>query len=224
MSQSNRIISGAIFDMDGTILDSSGIWEDAQFQIMTELGYVPKPTLKDDVFPLSGAETAAFLIKDYNMKESEETVNALIDEKISSFYFYHAVLKPGALDFLKHLHYCGIPIALVTATGRRYVEPAMKRAGILDLFTAVLPTDEYKTDKFKADIFFEAVRQLGSDYRTTWVFEDAPHAIHTASKAGFPTCAVKDPATRKDWNYLKCTADYFLPSFLSWRDIPLYLE
>lgn len=213
-------VAAAIFDMDGTILDSSGIWENAQLQIIQELGYTPAPTLIDDLFPLSGEESVSFLIREYHMKESARELTNLIDQRISAFYCRQVRLKPGAWALLRRLHCHDIPLALVTANERRYVEPALTLTGVLDLFDAVIPTAEGGFSKFDPQVFLETSRQLGADPNATWVFEDALHAIRTASGAGFRTCAVEDPLTRKDWDALRRTADCYLQSFLDWEKLP----
>lgn len=213
------LITGAIFDMDGTILDSSAMWETVEASILLELGYTPKPTLLEDVLPLGALDTAPFLKKDYRMKESAEEINAAIDRKIARYYRCDAQLKPGALEFLKALKSRGVRLALATATARRHALAALELTGALPLFDAVLSCEETGHTKYEPVIFLEALRLLGTDRHATWVFEDALYALRTARASGFPVCGVEDRSAWRQREEIQAEADCYLPSFEQWENV-----
>lgn len=218
----STVMAGAIFDMDGTILDSSPMWESVEGSVLLEFGYEPKPTLRRDCLPLGALDTAPFLKRDYGMRESLEEINAGIDRRISQYYFREAALKPGALGFLQTLKRNGVRLALATATDRKYALPALELTGVLPLFDAVLTCAELGHTKREPHIFLRAMELMGTDTASTWLFEDALYAIRTAKRLGVTTCAVADPASAFQWNLLMQDADYHLLSFLDWQDtLPL---
>lgn len=212
-------ITGAIFDMDGTILDSSGLWETVESGVLLELGYTPKPSLQEDVLPLGALDTAPFLKQDYRMKESVAEINARIDRKIARYYRCEAALKPGALEFLETLRGRGVRLALATATARRHALAAMELTGALRLFDAVLSCEEIGFTKYDPAIFHEALRILGTARSTTWVFEDALYAIRTARASGFPVCGVEDAFSRRYRQEIQAEVSYYLPSLAQWDSI-----
>ena len=89
-------VSAAIFDMDGTILDSSTMWDDLVDAVMKRFRYTPKSTIYEDTFPLGAREIAEFLKKDYHMAESVEEIYGFMDASLKRYYSKEARLKPGA--------------------------------------------------------------------------------------------------------------------------------
>ena len=212
-------IAGAIFDMDGTILASSKMWETVESSVLLSFGYTPKPTLRQDVLPLGALDTGPFLKEDYHMRQSVEEINDAIDRRISKYYLSEASLKPGIQDLLQTLRAHGVQLALATATERKHVTPALELTGILPLFDVILTCPEVGHTKHEPQIFQAAMTSMGTTPEETWLFEDALYAIRTAGAMGIVTCAMGDPANRPLWPELLRTADYCLPSAEEWRRI-----
>ena len=211
-------ITGAIFDMDGTILDSAEAWRDVEYKVLKLLGYTPKPTLRQDVFPLGALDMAPFLKRDYGMTESVEEIDAYINAQVARYYFHEAVLKPGALEFLRVLKTNGVKLALATGTGRIQACSALNLTGAMPLFDVILTCQEVGYPKSNPEIFRLAASEMGTDKSTTWVFEDALYAIETARDDGFVTCGVADSAAAFQQVQIQAIADYYLPAFSFWRE------
>ena len=213
-------ISAAIFDMDGTILDSGAMWDQVPFAVVRRLGYVPKATLRADVRPLEMREFAPFLREDYGMQEPVEEIHRITESIVRHYYRHKAALKPGALEFLRRLKAAGVPLALATATERYLLEPALAAAGVLPLLDAVCTCREAGHDKRRPDVYFQAAQALGTEPAKVWVFEDALYAVETAKAAGFHVCAVADPAFADCRSRICDLADCFLAHFADWQTLP----
>ena len=123
---------GAIFDMDGTLLDSMGVWYNAGTLYLDKCGIKAEENLSEILFNLSMEESADYLKKNYLPALSHAQINAGVINVLAESYEKTIGQKNGATDFLKKLKQRGIKIAIATATDRRLFIPAFKRLGITD--------------------------------------------------------------------------------------------
>lgn len=217
-------MKGAIFDMDGTILDSNGAWDACTPAMLREWGYEPKPTLEADVFPLGAGDIVKFLIQDYQMTQSPEEIYQYISEHMLHFYSKEAQLKPGAKEFLLHLKQQGIPLTLATATVQECVVPALERTGLAQVFDHILTCDQVGHSKDEPHIFLEAMERMGTEPENTWLFEDAIHSIRTAYSLGLVICAIADPAGIPNEQEIRRKSRFYLDHWQQWEQLPMVLE
>lgn len=206
-------LQSAIFDMDGTLLDSMHIWKDLGSDILRGLGYAPRPDLQERLKVLTLRDGAAYCKEAYGMTQSVEEVAELIASRIEAFYSREVQAKPGVVKFLSLLKMEGVWMYVATATDRRLAEAALRQAGIYDYFRGIVTCAEAGRGKDSPEVFERAMRRLRSNKRDTVVFEDALHAIQTAKAAGFRVAAVYDPSAREDQEAIKALADYYIRSF-----------
>ncbi len=213
-------LTAAVFDMDGTLLDSSAMWAEVSPAVVRQFGAEPRPSIYRDMLPLGMREFAPRLKADYGLEPPVEEIARAIEAKVERYYFEEAALKPGALAFLRALKAAGVGIALATATDRRLLEPALARTGALPLLDAVFTCGEVGAGKHEPTIFRRAAEALGAPKAETWVFEDALYAIETARADGFPVCAVADAQTGFQWDAIRAAATCALEDFRQWRQLP----
>ena len=178
------MIAGAIFDADGTLLDSMPIWDNAAALYLEGLGHVPEPGLGRILYPMSMAEGAEYLIARYGLTQSREEIVCGVSAAIEDFYFHRAQPKAGLEAFLRQLQERGIPMAVATSSDRRLVEAALKRLGLLPRFNGIFTCAQAGAGKSRPDVYHLANCSLGGpDPQTVWVFEDAFFAASTARSA-----------------------------------------
>ena len=112
------MIRGAVFDIDGTILDSLGIWEEADERYLMEQGIRPEKDLGRILYPMTMQEACAYIRKHYPVKDTESGIAASILKIVENFYQKEAPLKEGAAGFLRSLSQEGLPIIAAT-TGEK---------------------------------------------------------------------------------------------------------
>ena len=186
------MIEGAIFDMDGTLLESMHMWKDLSNLYLKHVGIEvtePLPKYKDG---LSYYGTLTSNIKRYLPDMSDDEIIKKCREYIGYFYRYEVQPKKGAVEFLKKLKAMGVKICMATATDRETLEPALKRLDMLQYFSEIFTCAHYGVGKDKPDIFEISLEHLGTKKENTYIFEDAVYAIRTAKKANFPVAAVYD--------------------------------
>lgn len=213
----NTIVK-AVFDMDGTILDSTAMWRNAAAHVVQTLGKTPKESIGRDTLALGMLEFAPFLKKDYDLTQPLEEIHAILERRVEQYYTTEATLKPGCLEFLRMLKDRGVTLVLATATERRLLLPALALTGADVLFDEIYTCGEVGHSKHTPEIYRSAVGATPKN--AAWIFEDACYAIHTAVEDGFQVCAVADPATTHQWAEITATAAYTLEDYRQWQQLP----
>jgi HAD superfamily hydrolase (TIGR01509 family) len=207
------MIKAAIFDMDGTLLDSMPIWEHASERYLADKGIKAQENLAETLFSMSMSQGAAYVKRNYKLPEDIDTIVAGVNTIVFDFYQKEAAPKVGVRQFLDRLKGEGIPMAVATSTDRPMVEAALKRNGLLPYFEHIFTCTEVGAGKVKPDIYLKAQELLGMSREETWVFEDALYAIDTAKKAGFPAVGIYDHASRKQQEQIRALADIYITEF-----------
>lgn len=206
-------VRAAIFDLDGTVLDSMGVWDRAWET------FCDRHSDARDEEAYSRYKTLTLVTACEYYKERFKipaSVPALCDE-VNALVFegYKTVEpKPGVREYLEKLRTTEVPACVATNTARPLVEFALSRLGLSGYFRFILPCAEFGSGKDRPGIFYACARRLGTLPGETWVFEDAPHALRTAHDAGFRTCAVRDPSYAAAEPELRAMADVYIGSFL----------
>ena len=205
-------LRGAIFDMDGTLLDSMQVWENAGEDYLRTLGCVPEEGVGELMKSMSLQQAALYCRERYALPLSVEEIMAGVNGRVERFYRQEARLKPGALDFLRTLSQRGVRMCLATATDLHLVEAALDRCGVRTYFSAPFTCIQVGSGKDEPHIYRAALRHLGTGRADTLVFEDALYAARTAKGDGFVTVGVAD-AYEKNEGELERLSDFFLRDF-----------
>lgn len=206
-------LQSAIFDMDGTLLDSMGMWRTLGSVLAKNHGKTAPPDLDRRVASLGLWEGTAYCKEVCGLPG---TVDELVQEiwgTIEHFYRHDVRPKPGLIPFLSILKMEGVWMYVATATDRPLAEAALKTAGIDGFFRGMITSAEAGQSKREgAEIYERALRRLRSTKKDTVVFEDALHALRTAHDAGFRTAAVYDES-EPDQEEMRRLAEYYIRSF-----------
>lgn len=206
------MIRGAIFDVDGTLLDSLSIWDTVAEDYLRSLGIEPRENLAETFKTFSLEQSAEYCRSVYGVKQSVKEIMDGIDAMMETFYRQTAPLKPGVTEFLRALAQNGVKMAVATATDRHLIEAALTRCGVRAYFLDMFTCTSVGKSKNEPDIYRAAREALGTKKEDTWVFEDAYHAAKTAADDGFPVAVLFD-ASEDEQDALKKTAKLYLRSF-----------
>lgn len=203
------MIKGAIFDVDGTLLDSMEIWEDVGVRYLNSIGIEAEPDLGTVLFTMSIQEGAAYVKEHYHLsQEPEEIVQGVLDI-ISNYYKKTALLKSGAKELLEKLDKHNIPMTVASSNNKKEIEMAFERLGIAKYFDRIFTCEEVGAGKTKPDIYLRAAEYLGTRPEETVVFEDVIHAIRTAKQAGFQVVGIYDETSKDDQEEVRREADWY---------------
>ena len=202
-------LHSAIFDMDGTLLDSMPMWRSRAETLVRSHGLVPPPDLNRRVNACSILEGCALCKELCGLPGTAEEMLS----QIGDFYRTQVRPKPGLERFLSLLKMEGVWMYVATATDRPLAEAALKTAGIDGFFRGIATTREAGQEKREGpEVYERALRRLRSTKKDTVVFEDALHALRTAKEAGFRTAAVYDES-EPEQEELRRLAEYYIRSY-----------
>lgn len=207
------MIRGAIFDVDGVLLNSMPVWENLGELYLRRLGIEAEKDLGTRLYTMSLEESARYLIGQYRLDKTPEQVIAEVNLEVKDFYKNRVPLKEGARQYLSELKERGVPMVIATTGDRKNAEAALKRLKVFQFFQGIFTCSEIGSGKNEPDIYYTAALQMDTEPSQTWVFEDAFHAIRTAKQAGFRTVGVYDKANDRDLARIWNTADIYLPEF-----------
>lgn len=210
------MIKGAIFDLDGTLLDSTPMWYTIGKKYLAGLGKEAAPGLDDTIHAMSLYQAACYLRDEYGLNKTAGEIMADINNMISSFYFEELELKEGAAEFIRYMAGNGIKMCIATATDRPYVEAALTRCGIREYFSEILTCTEVGHGKDEPHIFRKGLEILGTERENTLVFEDSCYAVLTAAKDGFRVIGIYDSQEKRQ-EEIKANTEKYIKDFSEFR-------
>ena len=178
-------ITGAIFDCDGTLVDSMGMWQQVVEGLLVKRGRSVPPEFFGRTEPLSLWDGCKMAHEEYDLGKDVPSLYEELCADVRAAYA-RVPLMPGAREFLQELADAGIPMVMASSTPVRELRSCLECHGIDGFFRDVVSTEDVGgRDKEFPDVYEEALRRLGEPKATTWVFEDAPFGVQTSHKAGF---------------------------------------
>lgn len=209
-------IKYAIFDADGTLMDTMHIWDTVDGAFLMMRGIFPK---EDRIFHKYGYFNAVnHIIEEYGVNLTPDEIRAEIMKILKYYYDNVAEAKDGVKEFLQALKNNGVHCVVATATDRSIMVPTLRRLGLLEYFDEVFSTKDTGISKHDPHIYNLARDFLGAD-EDLFIFEDAAYAIDTAVRAGYRIVAVEDYSAKNEREHIKEVSDYYVTSYSEMYDI-----
>lgn len=196
-----------IFDLDGTLLDSMGVWVDIDVEFLRKRGIPFTEEYGKALSSMRLNEAADYTIKLFRLEEEPEDI---IEEwlQMSREKFADEIgLKPFAKEFLMKLHGDGVPLGVATTSKRELYLPALERNGVKELFDVIVDSDMVKAGKESPEIFLKAAELLGVEPKKCAVFEDTLVGLRSASACGFVTVGILDKENTENHDDIKAVCD-----------------
>ncbi|MFT8593349.1 MAG: HAD family phosphatase [Bifidobacterium sp.] len=190
----------AIFDLDGTLLDSMGVWDAMDARFFRERGIRCPDDFSTAVAAMQFREIAEYAKKRFDLPDTAEELMAIWNRMAAYEYAHTVVPKPHALSYVRHLHETGARLAIATTLPASLREPALEHAGLKPYFHIQCSAgDDNGKGKEHADIYLLAATRLGVRPESCTVFEDILPGIRSARSVGMNAWAMYDASSDKDW-------------------------
>ncbi len=205
----------ALFDMDGTILDSMHVWADVDRDFFIKRGREVPEGYAKAISGLSFRQTAVYTKETYHLKESVNDILTEWNDMCQKAYEESVLLKPYAKEYLEKLHREGKSLAVATALPEYLYKPALIRNGVYHLFSAFASTGETGETKATGQVYRLAAKRMNANESDCCVFEDIYEGILGAKAAGMWAVLVRDDACHERERAL-AIADEYLNSYKDW--------
>lgn len=207
----------AIFDLDGTIIDSMKLWHIEKGGYIERYGLQPPDGLADLLDGMELEACSQYLIDHYLPGVPQQKIIGDIVETMRQHYLTDVQLKPGVADFFRRLRENGVKVCLGTASKKKMVYDVLEHHNIMQYFDCVANTELVARDKHYPDVFLYAAGVVGATVTRSVVFEDAVYAAEAAKSAGFHLVGIDERWSHGTAEEMRPLCDYFVPDY---RHIP----
>lgn len=208
----------AIFDLDGTLLNSMDVWEKIDVQFLFKRGLRVPPNYVMEICARSFEEAAQYTIERFGLPESVDTIIEEWNRMAAYEYKNNVELMPYTLEYLTKLKEAHIKLAVATGLPEELYKPCLLHNGIYEMFDALCSTDQVERGKEYPDIFLFAAEALREIPAKCIVYEDVLPAVKSAKKAGMIVYGIYDKYSAHHQSEISVLADGYL---LDFRDAPL---
>ena len=199
----------AIFDMDGTLVDSMPYWRELAPEYLAGKGILSvPPEILERIRPMTMMEASSLFVRELGLAVAPEEAGAEMSAVMDGHYRRDIPLKPGVREYLDALRSAGVHMCVASATAAPLVEECLTRLGVRDYFDFLLSCESVGAGKNRPDVYHAAAKRLGAAAPgDVAVYEDAYFAIKTAKAAGYHVIAVYDEAASNRWEEVQNLAD-----------------
>lgn len=206
-------IKGAIFDMDGTLVDSLFFWPHFWRLLgktyMNKENFTPDEEVDKNIRTMIYVDAMKYIKEYYRIDADDEEFMTFGTNGLANFYKHEAAVKDGAVALLEYLKRQNARICLASATDIKYVRIALTHFDLMKYFDCVISCSEIGVGKDRPDIYMLAAQKLNLAPSELCVFEDSFVALETAKQAGFLTVGIFDQyAFAQD--RLRTASDFYL--------------
>ena len=181
-----------IFDMDGTLIDSMGMWHDIDIEYLGRFGLDVPEDLQKCLEGLRYEEVAAYFKERFGISDSVEKIGQDWLDMAEYKYKYEVAFKPGVLEFLRFIREAGLKTAIASSNHMDLIEKILAARGLREDFDSLITCDDVKAGKPDPAVYLTAAASLGVAPEKCLVFEDIPVGILAGKRAGMTTIAVQD--------------------------------
>jgi HAD superfamily hydrolase (TIGR01509 family) len=181
------IVTGVVFDCDGTLVDTEPLSGEAWRRTVAPYGYSITDEDLESVVGFTYARTYAYFAERAELpapaalwRTLADELYALMDERLEPF--------DDALTALEELRARGIPVAVASSSARERLDHTLARVGLR--FDVTIAGDEVENGKPAPDMFVFAAERLGLAPERCVVVEDSPPGVAAGRAANMPTLGV----------------------------------
>lgn len=203
-------IKGVIFDLDGTLLDSTWVWSQIDIDFLGERGFKVPPDYSQAIISMGFEDVANYTIARFGLKETKEEVMAQWNAMAREAYAHTVKLKTGTKELLFWLKEHGIKAGIATSNRASLFVPCLQNNDVYELFHYYTETGDVSRGKEYPDVYIKEAEKLGCRPQECVVFEDIIPALRGARQGGFITVGVREQKWKYAEEELAASCDYMV--------------
>ena len=203
----------AIFDLDGTLLNSMHVWEQIDIEFLQKRGLPVPADYVVEICARSFEEAAQYTIELFGLPETIDDIIIEWNVMAAYEYAYNVKIQSYAMDYLLQLKSRGIKLAVATGLPKELFIPCLKNNSVLHLFDVLCSTDEVRHGKECPDVFELAAKRLRVVPERCIVFDDVLPAIKSAKMANMIACGIYDKYSAHNQTEIEEIADSYIFNF-----------
>jgi len=196
------MFQGALFDWDGTVVDTKAAHEESWMRLAREENLYLTP----EIFRLSFGCMNSVIIPDaFKWTSDPARIKKLSDRKeilyrqIVAGESAEKLALPGAVRLIRELKNAGIPCAVGSSAPRANIEQIVGTLGIADCFTTLITAECVSRGKPDPEVFLKGASAIGVEAKNCVVLEDAVHGVEAGKAGGMKTVAILTSNPRKSF-------------------------
>jgi HAD superfamily hydrolase (TIGR01509 family) len=185
-------IEAVVFDLDGVLVDSEHVWDEARKELAAERGGRWHERASRDMMGMSSLEWSRYMHDEIGLSEPPEEISAEVVRRLEEIYRRELPLVEGAGEAVERLA-ARWPLALASSSNRELIDLVLELSGWKRHFRVTVSSEEVARGKPAPDVYLEAARRLGVPPGRCAAIEDSENGIRSAEAAGMRVLAIPNP-------------------------------
>jgi HAD superfamily hydrolase (TIGR01509 family) len=186
------VIDAVVFDLDGVIIDSEHVWDDARESLAKERGGRWHEDAQRDMMGMSSVEWSRYMHDVIGLLDPPEEISAEVVRRLEEIYRRELPVIPGAPEAVERLA-DEWPLGVASSSNRPLIDLVLELSGLARFFRATVSSEEVPRGKPAPDVYLEAAQRLGVDPTRSAAIEDSANGIRSAKAAGMRVVAIPNP-------------------------------
>jgi HAD superfamily hydrolase (TIGR01509 family) len=195
-------VAAVVFDLDGVLIDSEQVWDDARRELVAERGGSWTEDATRAMMGMSSLEWSRYMHDELGLDLEPQAISAAVVAKLEQLYRRELPLLPGAREAVRALA-ARWPLGLASSSNREIIDLVLEIAGLTDAFTVTVSSEEVARGKPAPDVYLEAAHRLNVVPEECAAIEDSTNGLRSAAAAGMIVIALPNAAFPPDDDVLQ---------------------
>ena len=186
------MIQAVVFDLDGVLVDSEHVWDEARKELAAERGGRWHDQASRDMMGMSSLEWSRYMHDIIGLEDPPEEISAEVVRRLEEIYRRELPLVDGAIEAVERLA-ARWPLGLASSSNRELIDLVLELSGLAQYFCVTVSSEEVAHGKPAPDVYLETARRLGVAPEGCAAIEDSENGIKSAKGAGMRVLAIPNP-------------------------------